>query len=1290
MKGDYPSNHAIFSRYGLFACCLVFLISIASPMRDVVAEKAKPDVDRENFEFVQVEPPVPDLFRINALQAKNRQGLVNDLNQPKAPSLDDLRPDRLEFFDGSMLRGELMGLQARKNLSWQHPASTGPASFQYAAIASISFEGRPLPENKPSNLKGMRCLLHFRNGDSCYGTLVNMNRDSIDLDTSFAGQVKASRKKIESLLALPESHQTLYDLSQGLKNWKLPNGNAWKLERGELLSVSTGSIGRKFPRKENVALDFEVHWNRTFYFNVRIFAENPESSSYTNAAYNLSFSSNRITLTASKTKSGRVVRETIGSATLNQFHQKKNARILFTANRKKKIFSIWVDGVRVERWQDPDTSDASRKGDAILLYNQGGSSQIRIPKLSITGWDGDFEPVSTKSSNANETSVTFVNGDTTKAELDSIQEGKISIRSNVGNFEVPLDRIRRISFANDENADSGITTDHAWLARGTGNLSLSIKSLAEGKFTAVSPVFGELVIDQEWLRRIDCNRHLIELEEYLSKLRAAKRAIGIRNFDAAREALLSTRPNYRGWQWGRLFFHLQSQDSEELQRYAGHESGMEGAFFSSDGNQIISGGYDGGYRILNTENSNIIKEQAGLDVGYPRPELGRYPNETQRQVHLSRDFWMSKFEITQGQYMAVMGENPSANAIDPNLPVENVSWNEAVEFCSKLSLKYPPPKGYTYRLPTTAEWEFACRAGSNGPYAGTKEGQLRQAADYLETLDKLGWFVNNSTSTQPVGKKMPNALGLHDMHGNVWEWCLDHAELNKGRMAESYHPGVTDPLWNEGEWRTLRGGCYRVTYERCRSSYRGANAPIVKDGNKGFRIVLGPDLKTEQGLIAEDGEAPVKAKLEATEKRTIDEPSITLLPISAGSFIMGSPGSLRSQRVALSQNDQFLAHVNIVGALEVQNLENDSLVSATAKLPSPATAIDLSADGKIALTGSHDGLARLWDAQNGRLLHTCKGHTAKIASVAFSPDGQKFATGGIDGSCRIWETATAKEILVIKEPTARFLRLSFSPDGKRLLTSGPGSAPVIWDCKSGQRIVTMQVDPEKVTAARFSPSGKYAAVTMLSNRINLCETTSGVPINFIRQSSGAITDLAFSFDGTKLLTVNLDKVIRSHHVPLGWSVIIFDKKGTKSNNPDLFFSITAASNSSDQSSSAYIERWIEKQEQQGANPPIVHSKDDKWSLTHSDGALRLWRTETGSLHAILANEFHSPIAQTAFSPDDRIVLAQLSTGEILAYPSMNWNSIQPEEEWEQLIQTLDTLDAKQARAWLSDSLPEKP
>ena len=216
----------------------------------------------------------------------------------------------------------------------------------------------------------------------------------------------------------------------------------------------------------------------------------------------------------------------------------------------------------------------------------------------------------------------------------------------------------------------------------------------------------------------------------------------------------------------------------------------------------------------------FVSIRAGtFTMGSPSTESGRWNNETQHQVTLTRDFEMMTTEVTQKQWVEVMGNNPSYFKGDDR-PVESVSWNDVQDFITKLNQKND---GYTYRLPTEAEWEYSARAGSTTAYSyGDGEGSLGEYA----------WFYGNSGSeTHAVATKKPNSWGLYDMHGNVWEWTSDWY----GSLSTS---SVTDPTGaSSGSYRVIRGGGWSSYAQYLRSAYRNYWEPGNRINNVGFRLV---------------------------------------------------------------------------------------------------------------------------------------------------------------------------------------------------------------------------------------------------------------------------------------------------------------------------------------------------------------------------------------------------------------------------------------------------------------------
>jgi len=212
-----------------------------------------------------------------------------------------------------------------------------------------------------------------------------------------------------------------------------------------------------------------------------------------------------------------------------------------------------------------------------------------------------------------------------------------------------------------------------------------------------------------------------------------------------------------------------------------------------------------------------------------------YTNEhPQHRVRISKGFWMGVTEVTQAQWEAIMDNNGS-DFKGNNLPVENVSWDDAVEFCEKLSRK----EGKTYRLPTEAEWEYACRAGTTTPFHFGETINTDQAnydGNYTYGSGRKGVYRQK---TIEVGSFSPNALGLYDMHGNVWEWCSDCYDANYYSKSPSVDPHRQRT--SSSSFPAHRGGSWLSKPLHCRSANRSGDLPDLRLSGYGFRVVLVSD-----------------------------------------------------------------------------------------------------------------------------------------------------------------------------------------------------------------------------------------------------------------------------------------------------------------------------------------------------------------------------------------------------------------------------------------------------------------
>ena len=280
---------------------------------------------------------------------------------------------------------------------------------------------------------------------------------------------------------------------------------------------------------------------------------------------------------------------------------------------------------------------------------------------------------------------------------------------------------------------------------------------------------------------------------------------------------------------------------------------IKGAFLVFGSSVLLQGCGRDAPRDTPTE----IKTESGIEMvlvpggsfamGDQRGDIDEIPHD----VYI-RSFYIDKYPVTQGEYERVMGENPSRWKGKKN-PVEQVRWSDAVRYCNARSdLERLQPcydlktwkcnfNANGYRLPTEAEWEYACRAGTETRYSfGNNTSQLRHYA----------WFKENSgRKPRPVGQKRPNPWGLYDMYGDVWEWCNDFYEVDYYEKSPKENPNGP----KTGESKVVRGGCWDSTADKCRSSFRYNENPGYTDACFGYDIYGFRCARNFQGSSKADG-----------------------------------------------------------------------------------------------------------------------------------------------------------------------------------------------------------------------------------------------------------------------------------------------------------------------------------------------------------------------------------------------------------------------------------------------------
>ena len=360
----------------------------------------------------------------------------------------------------------------------------------------------------------------------------------------------------------------------------------------------------------------------------------------------------------------------------------------------------------------------------------------------------------------------------------------------------------------------------------------------------LKPIIGQFqgLIDRVVTIDGELSRSVSEVESLVQNILSSESAVSFRkneNLSASllnflvtseekrgRLAIALERAEQEGWQWTDVEIPDEEIELETaIQRINNHVIERVGNFTTS----VV--GDSPNPQTSFTENlpNGITLEMVNLPAGeflMGSPDSDSDASDDEKPPHQVKvnSFAIGKYPVTQAQYQAVMGTNPSRFKNNPQNPVENVSWNDAQAFCQKLS----QITGKTYRLPTEAEWEYACRAGTTTRF---------YFGDDANQLEDYAWYGGNSQkTTHPVGQKKPNAWGLYDMSGNVWEWCEDN-------WHDNYKNAPRDGsawLIKDNYFQILRGGSWFIDPLYCRSAYRDCDFRR-SDGNDsfGFRVVCG-------------------------------------------------------------------------------------------------------------------------------------------------------------------------------------------------------------------------------------------------------------------------------------------------------------------------------------------------------------------------------------------------------------------------------------------------------------------
>jgi hypothetical protein len=423
----------------------------------------------------------------------------------------------LQFLDGALMRGSLLGIDPQRGVRWQHPAAAAPIEFNSRNLHQLRIERTPTLPTLPAP----GCRVVFLNGDVVLGQLVALDAEQVVLQTWFAGRLTAPRASLKSVTFLSGPHGMFYDGPTGLDGWTVSAQNQffiiqggpggakqvpvqqppWRYQEGAFVAESVGFIGRDLKLPDTARLEFDLAWQGPLAVMLNLYTDAIDRFDYSRGAYQLNLGSGYANLMRIQGNAGMMH---LGMAQLPATSLKNRVRLEIRASREQGSLTLLADGVQVQHWRDP--AGFAGQGTGISFYSQRPGSGLRVSAIRVSAWDGRAESPDEVVTNLTSHLVKLANKDRLDGTVQSVSDGVLAVKTAAADLNIPLARVMELVLAGDDALRPARAAGSVQVHLPTGErLTLASPKWDQAVATGVSPSLGAITFNTAWVRLLEFN-----------------------------------------------------------------------------------------------------------------------------------------------------------------------------------------------------------------------------------------------------------------------------------------------------------------------------------------------------------------------------------------------------------------------------------------------------------------------------------------------------------------------------------------------------------------------------------------------------------------------------------------------------------------------------------------------------------------------------------------------------------------------------------------------------------------